>query len=218
MKTHPDTYMRQTGLIDPIKLDKEIHIVGVGGTGSWATLFLAKMGCSKLTVIDFDTVEVHNMAYQFYANNDIGRYKTSALLKHILDFTPNRIDVAVSTYQNFLRGSKRKPDIIIMAVDKMRTRHEIAAIIKKWKKKVHVIDPRMGGDQLEIYVATNKNYGKTLVPVDDVQSVPCSARSVVYNMSVVGGLVCNKVKKLINKQRVKSRLVYDLRNSMLITE
>ena len=41
-------YSRQLDLVMPSDLNFPILIVGAGGIGSWATLALAKMGCSNI--------------------------------------------------------------------------------------------------------------------------------------------------------------------------
>ena len=58
-------YERQKDIITPEELKRTINIVGLGGIGSWTSLYLAKMGCQHLVLIDPDTVEEHNLASQF---------------------------------------------------------------------------------------------------------------------------------------------------------
>src|ERR1035437_9086780 len=72
-------HMRQLGLIDPEKLQMPIAIIGAGSIGSWTALALLKLGCSDVTVFDFDKVEEHNIGSQIYTMADIGKDKTQAL-------------------------------------------------------------------------------------------------------------------------------------------
>jgi len=45
------------------------------------------MGCENITLVDYDEVELHNTASQFYKTSDIGKLKVEALKDNILDFT-----------------------------------------------------------------------------------------------------------------------------------
>jgi len=72
-------HKRQLGIVSPAQLQSPIVVIGAGGIGSWAVLALAKMGCPNITVIDFDTVEDHNVATQFYKESQIKMFKVDAL-------------------------------------------------------------------------------------------------------------------------------------------
>ena len=65
---------------------RNIAVVGAGGIGSWMAEFLykAKQGkqiplTTQITLIDFDSVEQKNLAYQNFTFNDLTRMKAEAL-------------------------------------------------------------------------------------------------------------------------------------------
>ena len=65
-------FSRGMDLFDPVAHGaKKILIVGAGGIGSTTAYTLAKMGCSNITVVDFDEVEIHNCSSQFYSAKQI---------------------------------------------------------------------------------------------------------------------------------------------------
>lgn len=66
-----------------------IVIVGCGGLGSIAAVYLAASGVGNIHLIDFDVVDVSNLHRQvFYKTEDIGRSKAEVLAKHINSITP----------------------------------------------------------------------------------------------------------------------------------
>ena len=46
---------------------KHVMIFGIGGVGSFTAESLARCGVGKLTLVDFDTIAVHNINRQIHA-------------------------------------------------------------------------------------------------------------------------------------------------------
>lgn len=101
MDLTPDQrYSRHTSLQQIGKTGQEkIHnshvlIVGLGGLGSPAALYLAAAGVGKLSFADFDTVEVSNLQRQIaHTNSRVGELKTESAKTACLDINPDsRID------------------------------------------------------------------------------------------------------------------------------
>ena len=67
--------------------DSHIAILGLGGLGSHAAISLARNGIGKLTLIDFDRVEMSNLNRQQYRLVDL-KYKCHALSEVIVSFNP----------------------------------------------------------------------------------------------------------------------------------
>ena len=65
-----------------------VAICGLGGLGSNIAIALARAGIGKLLLIDFDRVDITNLHRQQYKANQIGRYKTEALLENLLEIAP----------------------------------------------------------------------------------------------------------------------------------
>ena len=88
-------YQRQTtlpeiGEIGQQKLqNSHVTIVGCGGLGSVAAIYLAASGIGNIHLIDFDIIDVSNLHRQvFYTLNDIGKPKTDVLSKYIKSISP----------------------------------------------------------------------------------------------------------------------------------
>jgi hypothetical protein len=167
-----------------------------------AALGVAKLGLKFITVFDFDKVEEHNLASQFYGIHDIGKLKTECLKEHIKEFTGTEIYTREKYTNQPLFG------IVIIAVDSMKEREKIAKVLLK-SKGVVIIDGRMGGNTIEIHTTKDpKEYVKTLAK--HVESVPCSARYISYSSLVCGGLITDQVKRVLNNEEIKKAILFDL--------
>ncbi len=81
----PNQFARHTGL-PQLGIDGQekitsghVMIIGLGGLGAAAGLYLAGSGAGRLTINDFDRVDTTNLPRQIlFRREDIGRYKTEA--------------------------------------------------------------------------------------------------------------------------------------------
>ena len=63
----------------------KVIVVGCGGLGSAAAVYLAASGIGSIHLADYDSVEASNLHRQvFYKTLDIGRSKAEVLKDHIL--------------------------------------------------------------------------------------------------------------------------------------
>ena len=71
-----------------------VLIVGLGGLGSPASLYLAAAGIGQLTFADFDTVEISNLQRQIaHSSERVGQLKTESARSACLQINPDcRID------------------------------------------------------------------------------------------------------------------------------
>lgn len=85
------TNLQQIGEIGQQKiLDSHILIVGLGGLGSPAALYLAAAGVGRLSFADFDTVETSNLQRQIaHSTSRVGQLKTDSAKTACLDINPN---------------------------------------------------------------------------------------------------------------------------------
>jgi len=103
-----------------------VLIVGLGGLGSPAALYLAAAGVGRIGLMDFDTVAVHNLQRQvLYGTADVGEAKTSAARTRLEGLNPL---VAIDTWAMALtrenaRGIVAGYDVVIDASDSFGTRY-----------------------------------------------------------------------------------------------
>jgi len=78
---------RLNGVLSPSFSKKRILVVGTGA-GSIMCMNLARQMPAKLTLVDFDEVELHNLCRTSFGYSDIGRKKVEALKDRISDANP----------------------------------------------------------------------------------------------------------------------------------
>jgi len=200
-------YTRQTRLFDPAKYGSiPIHVIGVGAIGSIATLMLAKVGFNNITCYDHDKVEEHNLPNQFYPMDSIGHYKVEALQKIVLDYTGIEISPhPVKWEEQHLKG------IIISSVDSMSVRKQIFNNVLLNPAIKYLIDPRMAGLDFRI-ACVNYDNAKKYSWYPDAEASPemCGARSIMFNVGIVGGIVVNMACMIAQDRIPPSEIVGDL--------
>ncbi len=103
-----------------------VLLVGAGGLGSPAALYLAAAGVGTLGLVDFDVVDETNLQRQIlYGTSDIGQPKLDAASDRIRDINPfvhvERFDTAL-TSQNALEIAANF-DVIVDGTDNFPTRY-----------------------------------------------------------------------------------------------
>lgn len=98
-----------------------VLVLGVGGLGSAAAQNLVGLGVGRLTLLDYDTVELRNFARQFlYSAAQIGRPKVELAAQWVRAFDP---DVRVTALQREVTGPETVApllagvDFVIQAID-----------------------------------------------------------------------------------------------------
>ncbi|MDR7602410.1 MAG: ThiF family adenylyltransferase, partial [Armatimonadota bacterium] len=107
-------------------LDGSVLIVGAGGLGSPAALYLAAAGVGTIGIVDGDRVDLTNLQRQIlHFTHDVGRPKTQSARRTLEDINP---DVRVVTYQTVLTSENaleilRPYDVIVNGSDNFPTRY-----------------------------------------------------------------------------------------------
>lgn len=147
---------RHISVFSPDSVKYPIHIIGVGATGSFVAMELARMGCPVLNIYDFDDVEIHNIPNQYYDTEDLGKLKAEALADKLKLINPN-ITVNVNTsavlpvHDDEHKGIDEMAGYVFLLVDSMKVRKELWKAIKENKNIVHCWESRLGSDQARVY-------------------------------------------------------------------
>jgi molybdopterin/thiamine biosynthesis adenylyltransferase len=118
-------------------LHSRILVVGLGGLGSPALLYLAAAGVGKIGILDDDRVELSNLQRQIlHGRDDIGNKKTVSACESIARLNP---DVELTTYPFRLTASNAAEiiaayDFIIEATDNFESKFLINDISVKTGK------------------------------------------------------------------------------------
>jgi adenylyltransferase/sulfurtransferase len=107
-----------------------VLIIGLGGLGSPAAMYLGASGVGRLILADFDRVELSNLQRQIiHATPDIGRHKVDSARDRICALNP---DVTVDALPWAPDGAELNElvaaaDVVLDASDNFATRFEINA-------------------------------------------------------------------------------------------
>ncbi|HDL48934.1 MAG TPA: molybdopterin-synthase adenylyltransferase MoeB [Actinobacteria bacterium] len=107
-------------------LDSKVLIVGAGGLGSPAALYLAAAGVGTLGIVDFDVVEVSNLQRQILHNTArVGEPKVDSAAETLRSLNP---DVTVIPYRQTLNADNVLDtldgyDVIVDGADNFPTRY-----------------------------------------------------------------------------------------------
>ncbi len=118
-----------------------VAVVGVGGLGCPASLYLVAAGIGKLTIIDADVVEETNLNRQvLHWSNDIGKPKVQSAVEKLKQFNPQVEVIPIhgrltdETVDDWLKEA----DIIVDALDNFPTRQVLNKYaVKSRKPLVH---------------------------------------------------------------------------------
>ena len=129
-------------------------IVGAGGLGSPAALYLASAGVGHLTVVDDDTVDVTNLQRQIAHGTDrLGQPKALSAAQSIAAINPKvRVSCVVARADAaMLDELVKQADVVLDCCDNFATRHAVnAACMKHGKPLVSGAAIRFDG-QLSVY-------------------------------------------------------------------
>lgn len=106
-------------------LDAHVLVMGLGGLGSPVTMYLAAAGVGRLSLVDFDTVDLSNLQRQIAHRSDaIGRPKTDSARDTLHALNPDvRLDVFASRLEgDALYRTVGDADVVVDASDNFPTR------------------------------------------------------------------------------------------------
>lgn len=111
-------------------LDAHVLIIGLGGLGSPAALYLAAAGIGQMTLCDHDRVDLSNLHRQIlYSRQNVGQKKTVAAAQQLQAARP---DMQIHTIdhrmeETELSGYVKKADVVLDCSDNFQTRYLINA-------------------------------------------------------------------------------------------
>ena len=103
-----------------------VLLIGAGGLGSPAALYLAAAGVGHVGLVDFDRVDATNLQRQIlYGTSDVGRLKTEAAAERLTDLNPA---IQVQRHEERLSRENaldtlRPYDVILDGSDNFATRY-----------------------------------------------------------------------------------------------
>lgn len=203
--------MRKLKLIDNRKIrfsdalwaspNQHIVVGGAGGIGSWAAMFLARIG-HHLYIYDMDTIEETNLGGQLYGQKQIGLNKAAATKENIHYFCGD--DAHVTLYERYAEKDGIVTPIMFSCFDNMHARK---IMFEKWAaydKREAFVDGRMLAEVGNVFLVQKGQedaYREKLFDDSEVEEAPCSFKATSHcgaltgsqMVSVLNNYLTNKV-------------------------
>lgn len=212
---------RQRDLVDEKALLKsKVTIIGAGAIGSFTALTIGKMGAGRIVLYDDDGVSDHNLPNQFFRKRDVRQFKVEALQGVLEEFAD-----ATTIGVNRKYIDEPLTETTIVATDSMSSRKMIWEQFKKQKQAIHLIEARMGAELGMVYTMTKfrgkgqipslnnaniKFYESRLYDGSTVKPLPCTGKTIIYNVLMLASLICRSYKGLIMGQKVPKELIFNM--------
>ncbi|AFZ82911.1 adenylyltransferase [Candidatus Kinetoplastibacterium crithidii (ex Angomonas deanei ATCC 30255)] len=187
-------------------MNSNILVVGLGGLGSSAVIYLASSGIGNMTLIDDDVVDISNLQRQILHNSKrVGQLKVDSARKTILDLNP---EVNVTTFhcrvnEELLNNILDPIDIVLDCSDNFETRYLLNRMCFKFKKiLVSGAAIRFSG-QVSVYDLRDQNNPcyNCLFPsesVDLLENENCSTTGVFAPLvGIVGSIQASEAMKIL---------------------
>lgn len=220
----PDAvFHRQHGFYNPTEHEHDaVTFIGVGGIGSFAAFATGKLGVPKITLVDDDTVEIHNAPNQMHSVDDCGDPKVEVTARMIEAHSPltevcpvNGKHDAVAQYSG----------VVVSGLDSMAARQAV------WDEKIKgnvavslYVDARIAGQLILIYAVPEpynpviwEHYEKTLHSDDEAEYAPCTERGVIDVGFQCGALLSRMLRRYFTDQQIHN-CTYMSEKSLMLKE
>lgn len=176
-----------------------VLIVGVGGLGAPAALYLAAAGVGELTIVDPDTVERSNLQRQvLYDSDDAGRLKVEAAGERLVALNPNIevVRIAEALTEANARALIAGHDLVLDGTDDFATRFAVSAACVA--ERVILVSGAIGRWTGQVGVFAGRPCYRCLVPDIPPDAETCAAVGLVGALAgVVGSMMALEAIKLI---------------------
>jgi len=194
----------EVGLEGQQKLKQaRVLIIGAGGLGSPACMYLAAAGIGHLGIVDQDLVDASNLQRQIlHGTGDVGREKTASARERVGEINPH---VNVETYETRLTSKNaleifRNYDVIVDGTDNFPTRYLVNdACVLLGKPNIYGSIFRFEG-QTSVFWAEKGACYRCLYPEPPPPGlVPSCAEGGVLGVlpGIIGSIQANETIKLI---------------------
>lgn len=212
-------------VIDADKLKGNIHIVGIGATGSMIAEHLVRLNLgSKLFVYDDDVVEAKNINNQAYLDKHIGMPKVEAF-KDLARMIDPECEVKGKDKRVSSLDVVSNDDIVILTVDNFSSRASILKSLYGVNPLVITGGVSSIGGNVE-FTRGEKNISDLAdyyagIPdgeeYDATDLTPCgSPISIYHRLRVFASLATEGIIKYRNKEELKKNLSFDVPNTFFI--
>ncbi|MEM4224849.1 MAG: HesA/MoeB/ThiF family protein [Desulfurococcaceae archaeon] len=133
-----DRQIKLFGIDGQLKLkNSRVLVVGLGGLGSPASIYLTAAGVGKLVIVDKEKVELSNLNRQIlYSTRDLGKPKALVAFEKLKELNPNVevVPVQKDADEELIESLIREVDLVVDGLDNWRTRFIVNKACVKFRK------------------------------------------------------------------------------------
>lgn len=181
---------------------KIILLAGLGGIGSYVSLFLSRLNPRQIILYDYDKVDSSNLGGQLYSKSQIGNFKVTSAVENMLEFSNYSQIIAYSSPYD----SSVTQDIMVCGFDNMRAREQF---FEAWCNHVNnsehpenclFIDARLNAEEFQVFCiqgndthSINKYREEYLFSDLSVTEAICSYKQTSHIAAMLASFVVNYV-------------------------
>ncbi|MBW3518589.1 HesA/MoeB/ThiF family protein [Flavobacterium sp. NKUCC04_CG] len=196
--------MEEVGILGQTKIKQaRVLVIGAGGLGCPVALYLAASGVGTLGIVDFDTIEIHNLHRQIlYHEKDVNRYKTTVATERLKTVNPH---ITIRTHNEKLTAENIASilinyDYIVDGSDNFSTRYLVNDSCVHLSKTL-IYGSILGFEgQLAVFNHQGSKDLRALFPAaPDPKLVPnCSLNGVLGTFTgIIGTMMAHETLKVI---------------------
>ena len=203
--------------------NSSILLIGVGGLGSAASLYLTVSGIRKLTLVDFDSVDESNLSRQIlFQKEDIGMNKAIVAKRKLEAFNQDILINAIEKRLNEdeLREFINDSNLVIDATDNLESRLMINQITYEQRKPLCIGAAIRYEGHLITILNKDKNESclNCLYTLGDESLLDCDGIGVLSPVvGIMGSMMAMEAIKTIsglNKAQKSTMSVFDFKNNI----
>jgi molybdopterin-synthase adenylyltransferase len=185
-------------------LDGQALVIGAGGLGSPAALYLASAGVGRITLVDHDNVDLTNLQRQIaHTTARVGEPKTESAKAAMLAINPDAVVATVQARASaaLLNELVAAHDVVLDCTDNFQTRHAInAACVAHGKPLISGAAIRFDG-QISVYDPCSDSspcYACVFPPDTQFEEVACATLGVLAPLvGIIGAMQAAEGIKLL---------------------
>lgn len=186
------------------KLKKaRVLVIGAGGLGCPILQYIATAGVGFIGIMDFDTIEIHNLHRQIlYTEDEIGQQKALIAKKAVSKLNP-LIETAAITEKLTLENASQiieQFDIIVDGSDNFKTRYLVNDTCVRLNKTLVYGSILKFEGQIAVFNHNGSRNLRDLFPeMPDPKDVPnCNLNGVLGTLpGIIGNMMAHETLKLI---------------------
>ena len=192
-----ERYSRQADIVPRQRiLDCKATVIGVGAIGRQVAIQLTAIGIPVLQLIDFDEVDISNLATQGYMHKDLKRPKIDVTAEFCREID---YDLQVEVVLDKFKRSTLVGNCVFCCVDSIVARKHIWDALKD--KINFFVDGRMSAEVLRVITAcdepSREYYPQTLFTAQEAHTGPCTAKTTIYCANIAAGFMLAQFTKYL---------------------